>query len=437
MRTAVRSARSERRVVVRTRRRRPPPGRRATPRRRRRRGRRDDVDGHGDGGGRGRGRPRGRSASQASGTAHWKRAPARVRRWLMPTHLGRRRPSPRRARGRRSTRASLPRAATEAAAVDDGLGHTEAAEGRAHTSPTHHAARPTSSSQSGSSARHLDVDPDRRRPARSSTAPPPLRRRTTSTPSRAAAACSTTSSGCAEPSTSAGRSTSSTYTARTTGGSSRSGVERRRPSRPLGAPHAEDAMRSEPHLRRAGVSRRRRGRPRGQHRRPRRGRRASPSGTLPPATIDQTMPFGTVGRPAEAHARLRQQPVALADVARAGRRPRRCPTCGCRPWSAVVRGRSSRRGRRSTGTGGRRGPSPPGGSPTPVVGTARARTGAAAPPTAPAPRSTRRAARAPVGWTQSALPARTSTTARRATTVASGSYDGIEHQRPCHRCGER
>ena len=121
-----------RRVVVRARRRLPPPVRRGARRRRRRRSPVTTWHGDGQAGGRRGGRRRGVSASQASGTAHWKRAPARVRRWLMPTTLA---PA-----GRHLARAEAgeahevaTRASHHAAAVHDGLGHPEVGERRAPT----------------------------------------------------------------------------------------------------------------------------------------------------------------------------------------------------------------------------------------------------------------------------------------------------------------
>ena len=73
----------------------------------------------------------------------------------------------------------------------------------AHARPSHHVARPTSSSQSRS-ARGRTTSTQRESPGTSSTAPPPLRRRTSSTPAASTAPRSTTSSGCVLPSTRAG-----------------------------------------------------------------------------------------------------------------------------------------------------------------------------------------------------------------------------------------
>src|SRR5690606_36595489 len=178
------------------------------------------------------------------------------------------------------------------------------ARARCHARPTQWAARPTSSSHSGSPAgrttsTHAVVA------GSTNTAPPPERRRTTATPARAAAPASTRSSRWVEPSTSAGAVASSTHTARCgasgTGSawSSPAVPRNRRSAQPPGS--AVTAGRAPPPRRSGGEL---------QVGRTRLGDRADGEGE--PAGA------GRLGRRAQQpHRGLHEQPVRLAHVARA------------------------------------------------------------------------------------------------------------------------
>ena len=161
-------------------RRRPP----AAPRRRRPAARRPAA-------GRRRGRRRaagrrGRPGRHAVCTAHWKREPGRLRRWLMPTSLTPSRstsPGPMPAKqtsGHQSEHAMPPRCTSTPATP-------RSASAEATCQPSHVIDAATSSPTPAACrwAAGTTTSNHTTRPGSSSTAPPPLRRRTTSTPAAA------------------------------------------------------------------------------------------------------------------------------------------------------------------------------------------------------------------------------------------------------------
>ena len=106
---------------------------------------------------------------------------------------------------------------------------------------------------------------------------------------------------------------------------------------------------------------------------------------------------------------------------RPGTTPPRCPTRAGRRASGAPRGRCSRPPGCSTGSGGRRGRTPPGARAAPGCGTAPARSGAAGSPTGTGSSARSECRTAPLRATISAFSFSTSTTARRIGTTQSGS----------------
>ena len=255
--------------------------------------------------------------------AHWKRAAVRVRRWLMPTSLRRSgvvtSPAPTVAKHQPAQRP-----AGQRPLVDLAGGHAEVASAACHARPSHWAARPTSSSHSGSPAgtitsTHAVVSgPQHHPPAR--PAPHHVDAEGAGRP------WSTSSGPCVEPRTSAGRSASSTHTARPEGSGTAPGVQSRRPGP---AADGRPSRRARLTPRSAGTASRCRAR-----------------------TDGEGQPAGAAARAAGAAASRSPRAAGRACArCRDGRRPPRCPRCGCRPGCGAPRGRCSRPGRCSTGSG--------------------------------------------------------------------------------------
>ena len=339
----------------------------------------------------------------------------RVRRWLMPTALRPptvTSPAPSPSKHTSADHARL----LQAAAVHLDIADAERGErlGPHLTDPPHRPADVVVPQRVVARARRRRAT--RHSPGTSSTAPPPLRRRTTSTPAaRQASASSHRRRAAPSPSTSAGRSTSSHHAAPVAPVGTRAwnatAAPRWRRSPTGGAVAAWPTSEAQLALARYGFH---------------------SSGTRADRDGDPRQLARRVRRASQRHAGLVGGAVALAQVARPARRgdvlPRVLATT--RPGHDVVD--ASRRGRRSTGSGGRRGRTRHDATARCAGGTAPSPRSAGGSPTGCGTDERCGAQNVPSSSTTSALSASTRHAARRAGTTESGSYVAFRTERAAH-----